>query len=288
MMAKRTALVTPSYDKDFDRCRLMCETMDRHVSGFEAHYLLVSHRDVALFKQLETSHRTVIDERELLPKWLWTMPDPLTMGRRQVWLSPFMKPLYGWHIQQMRRLAIASLIDVDGFFAVDSDVVFVREFSADQLWHGDDMRLYRLEGALQPPPTPEHQIWSDNAAKMLHIHTHGYHDYITTCVTWRRDMMLDMLHYLEEKNGTSWIKLFGRARDFSECITYGQYVDELHHGKRHYHADWSLCHIYWDGPVPDQKALDAFMSEMRADQVAVGLQSFINIDIGTVRRIAGL
>ncbi len=45
---KRTAIVTASYDKDFDRCALLCETIDRYTSGFDKHYLLVAHRDVAV------------------------------------------------------------------------------------------------------------------------------------------------------------------------------------------------------------------------------------------------
>ncbi|OWK21969.1 hypothetical protein AJ88_13520 [Mesorhizobium amorphae CCBAU 01583] len=59
------AVVTASYAPDFERCRLLCETMDRQVSGVVHHYILVEHRDVALFRQLETGSRTVVDERDL-------------------------------------------------------------------------------------------------------------------------------------------------------------------------------------------------------------------------------
>src|SRR5690606_13652521 len=30
----RTAIVTASWDQDFERCRLLCETVDKYVSGF--------------------------------------------------------------------------------------------------------------------------------------------------------------------------------------------------------------------------------------------------------------
>ena len=48
----RTALVTATYAADFERCRLLCETVDRHVTGMTRHLLLVSDPDVALFRQL--------------------------------------------------------------------------------------------------------------------------------------------------------------------------------------------------------------------------------------------
>jgi hypothetical protein len=51
-MERATAIVTASYAPDFERCRLLCETMDRFVSGFSKHYLLVEHGDVATFRAL--------------------------------------------------------------------------------------------------------------------------------------------------------------------------------------------------------------------------------------------
>ena len=47
-----TAIVTASYAPDFERCRLLCETIDRFVTGASHHYILVEQRDVALFRQL--------------------------------------------------------------------------------------------------------------------------------------------------------------------------------------------------------------------------------------------
>ena len=35
------AIVTASYAPDFERCRLLCETIDRHVTGVSHHYILV-------------------------------------------------------------------------------------------------------------------------------------------------------------------------------------------------------------------------------------------------------
>ena len=58
----KTAIVTASWDQDFERCKLLCETMDKHVTGFTKHYILVDSKDVALFRQIESANRIVIDE----------------------------------------------------------------------------------------------------------------------------------------------------------------------------------------------------------------------------------
>ena len=51
------ALVTASYAPDFERCRLLCETIDRHVTGLGRHYIRGENRDLAFFRQLEKSRR---------------------------------------------------------------------------------------------------------------------------------------------------------------------------------------------------------------------------------------
>src|SRR4029077_2801169 len=60
------AIVTASYAADFERCRLLCQTIDRFVTGMSRHYILVEERDVARFRALEGAKRSVISERELL------------------------------------------------------------------------------------------------------------------------------------------------------------------------------------------------------------------------------
>ena len=83
----KTAIVTASWDQDFERCKLLCETIDKYVSGFTKHYILVDSKDVALFRKLESTQRVIIDERDLLPSWLHAFWDPTYLWRRRVWLS---------------------------------------------------------------------------------------------------------------------------------------------------------------------------------------------------------
>ena len=141
-------MVTPSFSLDFERCRLLCETVDAHVSGMEHHYLLVEHRDVKQFRQLESPRRTVVDERDLLPSWLHVFDDSFGPRRRRIWLSFRTLPLRGWHVQQLRRIAIASQVDVDTLVYCDSDVVFLKPFDLRAFRSPQGTRLFRRDDAL--------------------------------------------------------------------------------------------------------------------------------------------
>ncbi|MBV2144301.1 hypothetical protein KUG47_12435 [Falsochrobactrum sp. TDYN1] len=285
----KTAIVTASYNQDFERCKLLCETIDEHVSGFTNHYILVEPRDVALFRQLAGPRRIIVDERELLPSWLHVFPDPTTWGRRRIWLSLKTKPLRGWHVQQLRRIAIARYAQDDAFFYVDSDVAFVRPYNCNSLWQEDRLRLLVRPGALANPQWPEHLGWSANTTKLLGVETSSntLNDYIGTLIGWRRDTILSMCDLIEQKNGMHWAAALGKMRRFSECMLYGRYVDDVLNGTGHFHDTTDLCRVQWFAPPPTEDEFRTFIAELAPQQVAIGIQSFLDISVDDIRRIIG-
>ena len=286
--AKTTAIVTASYAPDFERCRLLCESMDRHVSGFACHYILVESADVALFKTLETARRRIVDERDLLPWWLKAFPDPLTFGRRRIWLSPFTMPLRGWHSQQLRRIAIAAQANEDAFFYCDSDVVFVRDFDVSALWQDEKLRLFRRDNALAGnKASPDHAVWSQNAAWLLGTAPDRIpdHDYIGTLIAWRGDTVRAMLKQIEEHHQKNWVAAIGRRRRFSECMIYGQFADVMTGGAGHFIDNQDFCEVFWLRPMPTEAQFLERVAGMNPQQVAIGIQSFIGADVADIRRL---
>ncbi|KXF78652.1 hypothetical protein ATN84_02380 [Paramesorhizobium deserti] len=285
----KTAIATASYAGDFERCKLLCETLDAHVTGFTKHYLLVESGDVGLFRQLENAHRVVVDERDLLPAWLKAWPDPLTRGRRRIWFSPRILPLRGWHVQQMRRIALAAHIDDDAIFYADSDVAFLRSFDVGTLWRGEDLRLLRHEDALLRPVPGDQLMWSANAGALLGIDParKSPHDYIGTLIAWRRDALISMCKRIEAVHHSHWVEVMGRVRRFSECMIYGRYADEILDGRGHFHDGKDLCRVFWFAPAPTDEEFRAFVAEMKPEQVAIGMQSFIGVDTDHIRRLIG-
>ncbi len=283
----RTALVTASYGADFERCRLLCESADALATGLSHHYLLVAGHDVAQFRQLEASNRTVVDERDLLPSWLRAWRDPFSGLSRHVWLSARTKPLRGWHVQQLRRMAIGRHADEDAFLYSDSDVVFVRPFDAASLWHGERVRLYRRDGALPLDSAYGHADWSRNAGRLLGIAAPplSTHDYIATLIAWRRDTLNDLLVHIENVSGRHWVAAVGRQRRFSECMIYGRYADEVEKKDRHFHDAENLCVMRWSEPFSSPEELAGMVRDLTGPQVAVGIQSFLGIEPDDIRAL---
>lgn len=283
--APRAAIVTASYAPDFERCRLLCETVDRHVSGMTHHYILVEHRDVALFRTLESTNRSVVDERDLLPAWLKPFGDPLSLFRKRVWLSTRAKPLRGWHVQQLRRIAIAAHTDANVLVYCDSDVAFVKPFDCASFWHGGKARLFRRESGL--PQFGDHPTWSRNAGSALGIASPPVspHDYISTLIAWRTDAVIAMCARMEAVHGKSWVEVVGSARKFSECLIYGRFADEILEGAGHFPSALEFCRVHWTGSSLTDADFRDFVAGMEDHQVAIGMQSFIGTDIGSIRRM---
>lgn len=284
------AVVTASYAPDFERCRLLCETLDRHVSGVAHHYILVEHRDIGLFRQLENSRRSIVDERDLLPRWLHVFDDPLSLFRRRIWLSLKTMPLRGWHVQQLRRIAISAHAQEDVLIFCDSDVAFLKPFDTNAFWRDGKVRLFRRDGVLANDGHDEHRIWSRNAGSALGIDASrvSTHDYISTLIAWRRQTVTAMCAEIEKVHGRNWVQVIGSARKFSECMIYGRYVDDVLEDAGHFHGSEEFCRVHWTGDALSDDEFRSFVADMAPEQVAIGMQSFIGTDIGRIRRLIGL
>lgn len=285
----KTAVITASWSPDLDRCALLCESLDRFLLGDWHHYLLVEPGDVAAFKPLQGPRRTVVSEADLFPWWLRSFPDPSNLGRRRVWLSPFSVPLRGWHAQQIRRMAMARHIDAEMLLSIDSDVVMVRPFDPSGMWADGNMCMYRIDAGISREMT-EHQQWSAHAGKLLGLSAAvtPAPDYINTFIGWRADAARAMLDHIEKISGRNWVRALISSRAISECMIYGRFVDEVQNGEGHTHSDQPLCHVLWRREAHPEtlEGLKTFMAELKPEQVAVGVQSFVDHPISDIRRLA--
>ena len=285
--AASAAIVTPSYAADFERCRLLCETLDRHVTGTAHHYILVERRDMKLFSQLAGARRTVVNERDLLPGWLRPFDDPTSLFRRRIWLSFRTKPLRGWHVQQLRRIAIAAHVQQDVLVFCDSDVVFLKPFDCGAFHRDGKVRLFRRDDTMASETRYDHRLWSRNAGEALGIASPAVspHDYISTLIAWRRETMTAMCRWIEAQHGRSWIEVLGSSRKFSECMVYGRYVDEVLQGADHFHSAEEFCRVHWFGQALSDDEFHTLVASMEPEQVAVGVQSFLGVEPDRIRRL---
>lgn len=285
----RTAVITASYAKDLERCRLLCDSLDHRLQGHWNHYILVEAGDLARFSALSGPRRHIVDEREVLPNWLRPFPDPVSLARRRVWLSPFTPPLRGWHVQQLRRLGMGRMLEEETIFSADSDVVLVRDFDPADLWQEGRMRLYRRENGVSAA-MQKHVAWVRRANRLLGCADETdapYHDYISTLIGWRSDTLRGLLDHIEAVRGVGWVRAVAANRSISECTLYGVYVDRVLSTGGHFHCDKPLCRVMWFGPErhAQKQSLSSFLNGMEPGQVGIGIQSFIDYDLDEIRRV---
>jgi hypothetical protein len=285
----KTAVMTASWSADLERCTLMCESLDRFLLGDWHHYLLVEPRDEAAFKPLEGPRRTVVSETDLFPGWLRSFPDPASLGRRRVWLSPFSMPLRGWHAQQIRRLALARHVEADMLLSVDSDVVMVRPYDPKEMWADGRMRLFRVDDGVSETMA-EHHDWLAHAGALLGLPETivPAPDYINTFIGWRVDTARALLDHIEKTAGRNWVRALISSRAISECTIYGRFADEVLAGEGHVASGRPLCHMLWFRETYPEtlEGLEMFMRALGPDQVAVGVQSFVHHPVAEIRRLA--
>lgn len=281
-----TALMSASYAPDFDRCRAMCESVDEHMKGDWHHYLLVDSEDVQRFRQLAGERRTVIDQRELLPWWLRAVPDPFRPGRK-LWLRPFGRPLRGWHIQQLMKLAFCRQISEPAMIAIDSDVMLVRDYDPARLWNDGRMRLYSKTGEIDETIRSDHISWLAHSDRLLGIGPYRLpaNGYIDSMVSWRTDTARSLLAHIEARNGCQWQRAVTQSRAFSEYIIYGRYVEEVLNGAGHEPVEDPFCHVVWfdDIYTHDMDGLRRFVGDLGPKQIGIGIQSFIGYDLDDIR-----
>ncbi len=284
------AIVTASYAGDLERCRLLCASMDRFVTGWNKHYLLVEDRDVAAFRSLETATRIIVPESALFPDWLRSWPDLLSLGRRRIWtgqgaLMRGIPPLRGWHAQQLRKLALPALMADDVFLYTDSDLMFLRPFDLAALSDERGTRLYRKPAGLTAD-MPEHVSWCRSASRALGLPAPAIpsDDYINNLVTWTKANIQALHIHLEHRRGRHWMAEVAASRNFSECMIYGYFVDRVLGAKAaHWPAALPLARTIWGPEDWPAGGIAAAAAGLQEGQVAIGVQSFIGAEVKTLR-----
>lgn len=262
------AIVTPSYGPDFERCQLLCRSIDRHVSGPFHHYLIVDTRDRRRFLELSGPRTTVLAVESVLPRWIFRLP----MARRW-WFSLKTPPVRNWILQQAVKLSVGEFLREDAFVFIDSDVAFLRPFSVDAPERDGLLRLFRVPGAARQAT---HIPWHQTAARLLGLPATDYFGstYIGNLICWRRDALRRMYRHIEDVSGRPWLETVLRQWHLSEYILYGVFAEHvLGEESGHYHTPIPLCHISWDYALETDADLDRFFGEVWPEHVAAMVSS---------------
>ncbi len=275
----RWAFITPSYAGDYERCVLLCRSMDYFLEGAWHHYIVVDRPHFQMFHHLQSARRTILLTDDVLPGRMRLIMNLRMIGGRSLWWSQPTGFSLGWHFQQMVKLGMASHLQEDGIAYCDSDMFFLRRFNISCLSYDGKVRLYRTS-----KPARLYTIKNPRFAKtcldMLNLPRSGeYFDYIDNFVTWHRPTVLRLLDYLGGANDGRWLRSFRRRINVSEYLLYGFYADEiLREREHHFVTNIRLCKTQWHWGKRSKEDIMAFCAKLDG-AVAVGVQSFLGVDV---------
>jgi hypothetical protein len=283
------SLITPSYSRDVERCSLLCESVDRHVSGYDRHYVIVHDEDVALFSALASRRRVINPVSRYLPRWLRQMPFGIRVRGRILWLSLRAPPVQGWHVQQLVKLQATASLPLDIAVHLDSDTVFVRDFDV-AVWAGAKETPFLSEPGGIVAELEGHPKWLATAHQLLGLEPPRLpaDDHIGHVIAWRQDATKSLLARIERQSGQHWVRALCRNRHFSEYILYGRHVEttpELQN--THRRTDSRICRSHWDDAELDAAGLARLVAELAPHQVAIAIQSFGSTSVDVIRQSLG-
>jgi Family of unknown function (DUF6492) len=281
------ALLTPSHSKDLERFGLLCESIDAFLTGYTKHYVIVNDNDIALFAKFRSEKRVVIPVSRYLPKWLWAVPAALSPGQRRIWLSLLSKPVHGWHVQQIAKIAGVLTAPEERMCIIDSDNVFFRRFDIGRYAGAKKSPLYVDRGAIKAD-APFHSLWLRNCDAMLGLPETAFpaDDFVGNVLVWDKSTLGAMTEAIQSATGKSWALAMCRKRPFSEYLLYGRFVaSSPAHLAEHQIVERSLALAHWAESRLDRSSIEAMMHDAAPEQVALCIQSYSGTSIGDIRSV---
>jgi Family of unknown function (DUF6492) len=274
--APTVALVTPTYRGDLARCELLVESARRCCPTIE-HRLVIDRRDLGHFRHLQ-DRATIVVSEQLLPRFTWRVP-----GARSIWVTPTSRPTRGWIVQQVLKLAAASMADADVSVFCDSDVTFVRPFTA-----SDVVDEHSSVGLLDVDfVNDEVRHWTGVASSLLGLAPElaAPRGHVGNLIAWRRENVVALTQHIAKVTGHDWRTALMRLPTFSEYVLYGVFVRGVlgYPGSGHHPSIVPLVKASWGQDLHGDRALDRFLTELDPQTVAVMIHSKDQVSVERYR-----
>lgn len=240
-------MITCSYGPDLERCKRLCESVDRFVSADIGHTLIVPARDLQDFLPLATQRRKIVTAQDILPRRFYQLP-----VANRVWIDHSGWPVRGWVLQQVLKLSADRATQAELILFADSDLQFVRPFDKSNVFRDGKLRLHTIPGAMNEG---RHTNWHRRAGALLGQPSDYFgSDYVGQLITWRRSQLIALQQRVTATQGKPWHISVSRSLDVSEYILYGSFVDHITDSadNGHYHQSTDLCHCCWMSEQADE------------------------------------
>jgi hypothetical protein len=184
-------------------------------------------------------------------------------------------PVRGWIQQQVVKLAAIAASNDDAVLVVDSDVEFVRSFTAETFIRNGVVRFFCKPNQIDER-LPRHMTWHRVARKLLGLPPAEppYPDYISSPLAWDPAIVRRMLARVTAITGRPWPTAIAGQLDFSECVLYGVFVDSMTGSPANsFASDDTLCLSYWEHTPMHPDGVADFVRTARSTDIAVMIPS---------------
>lgn len=277
----KIVLVTPSYYRDFERCKLLCESVERFVDAKVDHYVMVAERDEKLFAPLRSKRVHVMRQEDVLPWWLFQIE-----RNPKWWLSLKSPPLRGWLIQQLVKLAVDGIVDADAYVFVDSGCVFVRPFDPSFYVRDGKVLLFREQGPQFRVET--NRKWHKIAADVLGLPVQKEYDtsYVGSLVSFSRRNIVKFHEHIEKRTGRGWMESLAWKTTFSEYVLHGVFCEQvLKDDAQVFFDDSILVFSHWGLEKLDEEDMRALKRELLPEHHVVMLNEKSGTPIDVIRKV---
>jgi Family of unknown function (DUF6492) len=282
----RLAVITPSYRNDWPLFADLHESVLAYTPDSVRHYVVVPDADAAFFSQHTGARCEVIPEESLYPARY--RPVPATVNRMLRMLPGISSsvriaavnlkrpyyPIRGWMMQQVLKMEACRRVAADVLLVLDSDVVLIREVTAETLCQNGRPRFYRHPDAIDER-LPRHVQWHQISRRLLGLPPAQLPlpDYVSSFNVWDPQVLDAILTRIERVTGGSWVDAVTTQATFSEWTLYGVFMDGFDAGAEARAAQSSLCLSYWDPTPLTPEGAAEFVATVRPEDVAILIQS---------------
>jgi hypothetical protein len=263
---KRMSIITPSFAPDFELCADLNRSVLEYSPESVHHHIFVPRSDLKLFGRLAGPRTHIRCESDLLPPSFVRAPfSKFTVNLRR----PFL-PVRGWILQQVIKLAAVAASEDDVVLLVDSDIEFIRPFSAETFARNGVVRFYRKPDEIDEK-LPRHVIWHRVARALLGLPPGDppYTDYISSLLAWDPAIVRQMLSQVADTTCRPWATAIAGQLHFSEWTLYGVFVDDVIGASANsFVSDDPLCRAYWDDTPLSRDGATDFLRGVRPTDVA--------------------
>jgi hypothetical protein len=267
----RMTVITKSYAPDYELCASLNRSVLENSSDTIQHHIIVPPPDLKQFRRLAGSRTHIRCETDFLPRTFVRVP----LSNIMVNLRRPFPPVRGWIQQQVIKLAAIMASEADAVLVVDSDVEFVRTFSAETFVRDGVVRFFCKPNEIGKRLS-RHMTWHRVARELLGLAPSEppYPDYISSPLAWDPKLVGRMLARVESLTGRPWPTVISGKLDFSECVLYGLFVDDvIGPPANSFVSDDSLCLVHWEHTPLDLDSAANFIQRIRPTDIAAVIQS---------------